>query len=97
MEFTQKSRLARRLAILLLAVMLTVSTMLPSGSVWATEGASAVTEEEDIGRKLQVNPYTKADFVKNGHYISCTATKTVVGIDVSVWQGDTRNFRSPPY
>jgi len=37
---------------------------------------------------LPENPYGEEDFEYKGRYLNCTAGKSVLGIDVSVWQGD---------
>lgn len=37
---------------------------------------------------LPENPYGEEDFEYKGRYLTCTAGESVLGIDVSVWQGD---------
>lgn len=39
------------------------------------------------------NPFSKSDFVKDGHFISCEKEKTAIGIDVSTWQGDNVDWK----
>ncbi len=51
-----------------------------------TETAEHVTES--TLPPPEANPIGMGDFYMDGDYLSCLATPSVLGIDVSVWQGD---------
>ena len=52
----------------------------------ATETTQVVTEA--TLPPPESNPIGMSDFYMDGEYLSCLATPSVLGIDVSVWQGD---------
>ena len=51
-----------------------------------TEPTTQLTEE-DSGPPVQQNPFTAEDFRYEGDYMICTAAESMVGVDVSSYQG----------
>ncbi len=47
-----------------------------------------IAEPTAPDRTLENNPFVAEDFVKDGDFISCTAEKTAICVDVSRWQED---------
>ena len=50
--------------------------------------ATDPTDPPQEEKTLQQNPFSKEDFVKNGHFISCKTENTAIGVDVSRYQGN---------
>ncbi len=62
----------------------------PAHSAAAT-AVQAATEETTVPNTLPPppeNPYGPSDFAYEGDYLTCLAGQSVLGIDVSYWQGD---------
>lgn len=62
-------------------ILLLVLCLLPQGQPQPTEAGQ--TEYA----KLIENPLKASDFVYEGEYLACLSAEAVLGIDVSVWQG----------
>jgi len=62
----------------------------PAASGPETEGATETTQviTEATLPPPESNPIGMSDFYMEGDYLSCLATPSVLGIDVSFWQGD---------
>ena len=62
----------------------------PTGSGQETEGTTETTQviTEATLPPPESNPIGMSDFYMKGDYLSCLATPSVLGIDVSEWQGD---------
>lgn len=62
----------------------------PQPAAQVTEETTQATEEitQPTLPPLPANPYKPEDFVYEGEYLTCLATESVLGIDVSSWQGE---------
>ena len=46
------------------------------------------TEPPVVYEELEPNPFTKDDFTKKNHIITCKTERTAIGVDISRWQED---------
>lgn len=84
------------LLIALLAVMIVLSGKAPASDPAQTTDTSQNTQAatqilelptETTEPLIPINPYGPEDFGIEGHYMACLAGESLVGIDVSTWQG----------
>lgn len=97
-ETTEKNKerliggiIAAGVLVLLIAVLLAVSLLwLPAAKPVAaeppTETAATEPTETETELSIPANPYGPKDFRMTGHYMTCLAGESVLGIDVSTFQ-----------
>lgn len=73
-------------AVTLVVLVLCFALIRPESASRQTESTTQETEQTDGG--LLKNPLKPRDFVYEGEFMTCLSTETVLGIDVSVWQGE---------
>ena len=85
--------LALGMATILVMLLLQPDTPAQNDPVLAQNETSATTEEtteetQEVDPGLQANPFGVSDFCYKNGRLTCTADTAILGIDVSVWQGD---------
>lgn len=69
-------------------VLFGVLTAIMVGFIGEPEPAPEPTETTALPSFLVENPYSGESFAMDGEFLTCTAGESVLGIDVSYWQGD---------
>lgn len=88
-----RRRIRKRQQLLLLAGALILATIIVCLAIFAVGDLLPHRPEVTLPRQTQypapdANPYTAADFYREGEFILCSATDALVGIDVSSHQKD---------
>lgn len=86
MKILDKTRYKRPLALVLSGVIIVLLVVLGLQPDRREEQPEQTRQTKETG--LVENPLGPEDFVYEGDYLTCLSTEAVLGIDVSVWQGE---------
>ena len=71
-----------------IAISLSRGSKTPANETAPQQGAATASAETRPSLPLpESNPYKKTDFTYEGDYLTCTAGQSMLGVDVSYWQG----------